>query len=602
MTNDLLRRAEEGDLYAVLALSTKEELDPLVDVITSRAWNFLNVSDEYKRHSPDHTKYHSLIGDELRLYGGNTLWNIGRRGEGPPYEKLVADVCWKLSIPYEKGRVVENEGNLLDIFLEQRWQALDPSERERLAANARQSALGQTSEKGWYLKAGASTLMIPIFATGGWAVLGISMLDASYKVTVPCVLHVAYLRRKFIGEGRGAAKSAVTRSDPRPKDKSALEFHDIDGGSMLSFSEVREPSLQAWRPIDRKDTEISRLNSIVQVVPAIGTAAEVAGATGTKYMEIVCNGDLMKAAKGGGYRAMSRGANGIKEHANLFGPDKLANLANASALMNVASVALAQKHLADISEKLSELKNDVGRVASFQKTKRRSVLTGAIHYFEQKAPAVMAGEHSASVLGQIERHEADLLQVQHHLTEDLNTALRDLKDTKDDGWFTSNKFVVLIEERQRELHDLLQQLMLCLRTRALGWQLLCQFPDGELGKQHRKDDILRSLAELHDCGAQLSEVDAALRSKLKGASSLWAAENMNRRKLTLLRGGEEALMMLSAEQSRILLGIEQVDAMQNALQEPFRLMVKVEEGEITAVQGFGRPEGSTTPEAVRASN
>ncbi len=508
----------------------------------------------------------------------------------------MADVCWKLSVPYEKGRTVENEGNLLDIFLEQRWQALEPVERERLAANARKTALGQTSEKGWYLKAGASSLMIPLFATGGWAVLGISMLDASYKVTVPCVLHVAYLLRKIVSEGRGTTKSgsyvAVTRSEPRLREVPALEVHDADGKPVLSMSEVRETGLEAWRPITRADTGISRLNSIVQAVPSIGTAAEVAGATGTKYMEVVCSGDLIKAAKGSGYRAMSRGANGITEHANLFGPDKLAVLANASALMNVASIALAQKHLADISEKLSELKNDVGKVASFQKTGRRSVLTGAIHYFEQQAPAVMAGEHSASVLGQIEHHEADLLQVQHHLAEDLTTALRELQETKDGGWFTSNDFVDSVEERQRELNDLLQQLLLCLRTRALGWQLLCQFPEGELGKRHRRDDILRSLAELDDCGARLAEIDTALRGKLKGASSLWAAGKMNQRKLNMLRGGEEALKALSAERSRILVGIEQVDAMQNALQEPFRLLVKVEEGEIRAVQGFDRPQSS----------
>ncbi len=49
MTDNLLRRAQEGDLYAVLALSTKEELEPLVEVITSKTWNFLDAKDEYKR-------------------------------------------------------------------------------------------------------------------------------------------------------------------------------------------------------------------------------------------------------------------------------------------------------------------------------------------------------------------------------------------------------------------------------------------------------------------------------------------------------------------------------------------------------------------------
>ncbi|MAM37705.1 MAG: hypothetical protein CL949_04215 [Erythrobacter sp.] len=80
---EMLGRLRGGDLYAVLSLATNEELEPLVKIITAKLTNFLEVKDEYQRHHPNHRRYHALIGDELRLYGGNSLMNLGRGGEGP---------------------------------------------------------------------------------------------------------------------------------------------------------------------------------------------------------------------------------------------------------------------------------------------------------------------------------------------------------------------------------------------------------------------------------------------------------------------------------------------------------------------------------------
>lgn len=592
----LLKRASEGELDAVLALSTREELDPLVQIITSKLTNFLVVDASYATHNPDHTKYHTAIGKELRLYGGNTIANIRRGGEGPAYDELVSDVCRKLKIPFEKGQTLQNESNLLDIFLEQRWLALTPVEREQLAANARETALGRTSEKGWYLKAGASALMIPLLASGGWGLLGISMLDPSYKVTVPCVFHIAYLRRKIIGEGRGLSVAQTSlRGVPETANcgdgtASPPEIDDTNEVALLSITEVSDPGHQAWHWIDPGHDGVSRLNSIIQTLPAVGTAAEIAGATRTKYMEVVCNGDLAEAAKGGGFRAFAIGSDGIKEHANLFATDKLAAIANASALMNIASVALAQKHLADISKKLSELKDDVGRVVSFQQDGRRAILTSAIHYFEQIAPAVAAGEHSASALGQIERHEADLIQVQHHLRGDLTAGMQKLEAAKDEGWFSSGQFVNVVARQQRELGDLLQQLVLCLRARALGWQLMCQFPGGEIGKQRRREDILQSLKEFDDRGANLAAFDAKLRNKLEKASSPWSSGEINRRKLELLRYADETLKALSRDTAKMVLAMADVDEMRTALQRPFRLKLKVSNGQIVGANDFNSSE------------
>lgn len=96
------------------------------------------------------------------------------------------------------------------------------------------------------------------------------------------------------------------------------------------------------------------------------TAAEVAN---KHIMEVVIHGDLAKAADGNGLRAFSRASNGnFTEHARLYHADSLSNLVNAAAVWQIASVVVAQKHLADINKKLEDLQDGINRISDFQQT------------------------------------------------------------------------------------------------------------------------------------------------------------------------------------------------------------------------------------------
>lgn len=587
MTAGSLADVMNGDLYSLLALSTREELEPLVDCVLSRLTNLLDVNEDYKRHSPDHTKYHTVIGDEIRLFGGNSIANLGRGGAGPPYDEIVVDVCKKLNVPHAACDTVGNESNLLDIFLERRWQSLKPAERERLAADVRKAALDKTSERNWYASTSVlSAIGSRLFMPAGLAFLGLSLFDAAYKVTVPCVLHIAFLRRKILEEGRASRRSGVSALPTSKTIAStvrgpALVVGGEDGTAALSFVEIERAPSESWLDLRKEDGEINRLSPLLQAVPALGTALEVGT---TRYMEVVCDGELVNAAGGNGLRAWSKNAKGIKEHATLFDPDRLSALVNASALMNVASVALAQKHLADISEKLSSIKDAVGEIARFQKDERRSVLTGSIHYFGQVAPAILAGELPDRVLDQIERHEADLLRVQHHLSEDIRAKVDAIQSLKDEGWFGTKGITETLAEHQGHLDDLCRELFLCLRARACGWQLLCVFPGGDLVVEQRRNDIERSLDELDVQGEKLTAVDALLREKIHGVSSFWSPSTANERKLSLLRAGDAAFDNLSAERSRIFTDLRAANDMRVARRGPVTMALKVEDGQITAVQ------------------
>lgn len=587
-----LDKVRQGDLYALLSLCTKDELAPLVENILGRLSNYLDINDDYKKFQPDHTKYHKVIGDEIRMFGGNSLRNIFRGGEGPPYAEIVIDVCKKLGVPYHNKDTIRNESNLLDIFLERRWRSLSPAERDQLAKEAGESALGKISDTATLVKAGATFILArALFGPAGWAALGISLFDASFKVTTPCVLHIAYLRRKILEESRGAQPSCYTTLPalPAPNTSSiaqcsnSLIIRTSDGEPVLSLARIEEPAGGKWQKIDGSGDGISRLTPLLQLVPALATAKEIAG---TNYMEVVTNGDRLLRTKDGVLKAVTVGPDGkFSGIAEVIEPNRLSAMVNATALWNVASAVLAQKHLADIGNKLSAIKNAVDDIRKFQKEERHSILTGSIRYFEQMAPSVIAGELPDRVLHQIERHEGDLLRVQEHLAEEIRTYTDGLQGLKDDEIFGSADITQSIEDHQRLLDGLYREMLLCIRARSCGWQLLCVFPGDEIGKRKRREDIQNSLNMLQETGQLFSKTEIIMRNKIRSISSFWNKEStVNDRKLSLLRSAEALLQNVTVGCVGIQRDLNAVDSMLAAMKRPVTMTVRIEEGRIAALR------------------
>ncbi len=593
MTN-VLEKVHQGDMYALLSLCTKEELAPLAERVLSRLSNFLETDSNYKKFQPDHTKYYKVIGDEIRLFGGNSLRNLLRGGEGPPYAEIVIDVCKKLDVPYQDGDTIQSEINLLDIFLERRWKSLSSAERDQLAAAAGESALGKVSDAATLAKTSAIFVLTrTLSGPAGWAALGISLFDAAYKVTIPCVLHIAYLRRKVLERGQGAqsypgnAMLALTASNTSKimEHLNSLVIRADDGEPVLSFARIEAPRGGSWQEISKSGNSISRLTPLLQLVPALATAKEVAG---TNYMEVVTNGDRLLRTKDGILKAITVAPDGkFSGIANVIEPSHLSAMVNASALWNVASVALAQKHLADISKKLSDIKLAVDDIRKFQKDERRSLLTGSIRYFEQVAPSVLAGELSDRVLHQIERHEGDLLRVQDHLLEEILTHTDGIRNLKDGETFGSAEITQSIESHQSLLDSLYREMFLCIRARACGWQLLCIFPGDGIGKKNRRQDIQKSLDRLTDTDDLLTSADKLLREKIHSVSSFWNWEStVNKRKLSLLRSTETLLQSVAIARGEIQRELDGADSMLAAMLRPVTMTVRIEEGRITALRNL----------------
>lgn len=191
---DTVAKIQEGDLYALLSICDNDDLEPLAYTILGATTNSLEKNEKFKLHRPNHRMYAKEIGDELRSFGGHSLRNLLRRG-GPSYEEIVIDVCKKLDVPYQDGKIALNEERLLINNLETHFGKMTKEEREKALKEIRSKATAVLNNKinlAGYAVATVATA--PLAITAGLA----TAMGPAYRVTAPCVLHIAYLRKVFL--------------------------------------------------------------------------------------------------------------------------------------------------------------------------------------------------------------------------------------------------------------------------------------------------------------------------------------------------------------------------------------------------------------------
>lgn len=240
------------DLTPVLARASNEDLNPLVEyILKADLTETLSTEDLYKQNQPNHTKYIALLEKEIRTFGGNTFVNIFR-GTGPAYAEIVRDVAsttFSIPISFIKARFSSDPifsqelpmtcivsaistSSTLKCLLHFTSSLLLPESLPIVALQAAIRASGFLSYKlaaivanavakfilgrGLTL-AGNATLMRSIGLFAGPIGLAITCLwtaidiaGPAYRVTIPCVLHIAMLRQK---QAQAKAKNSSHKSE-----------------------------------------------------------------------------------------------------------------------------------------------------------------------------------------------------------------------------------------------------------------------------------------------------------------------------------------------------------------------------------------------------
>lgn len=328
---------------------------------------------------------------------------------------------------------------------------------------------------------------------------------------------------------------------------------------------------------DGESGSINRLNAFLQAVPGALVAGE---SSGKRIMEVVVNGDLVRAADGNGMRAFVMGGEGIKENARLFEAQKLQNLINAAAIWQIASVVVAQKHLADISQKLDEIKSGVSGISRFLDSQRRSRITSASEYLGQVYVAIQGGELPAASKIQLEDCERDLLEIQDHLVAEYRDVISE--EAKDSDAFGSEDITNNIAKKIQKIDAISEDISLCVKARILCWYVLSLYPGDLSLKSARQDSILRSINSYEGLGKDFHK---KIQVEIEAVDAFWNTENtLRERKSALKAKSEGCLVRLVTRSTEGRCGVEGSAQLLLESGKPTRLLFQYENEKLVEVR------------------
>ncbi|WP_040107146.1 MULTISPECIES: ubiquinol-cytochrome C chaperone family protein [Azotobacter] len=230
----------DKDLLALLKGADPADLGVLVDFLTDSGKGRLAMASDVRKaleHAKRQNKYSHdellLLIRELQHFGGNSVANLVRR-TGVPYAEIVRDVLKYVGGKIDNESVEMLELKILEKLVAKAWEKMSERERAEFARNfhaahgpldlglaavlAAVRAGGLNAAKAALMAVGsvATLLAEGAFSVGASAVAGraaglalgpigalvagaagVQMLaKEAYRVTVPCVAQIAYIRQK----------------------------------------------------------------------------------------------------------------------------------------------------------------------------------------------------------------------------------------------------------------------------------------------------------------------------------------------------------------------------------------------------------------------
>ena len=614
----------KGDetLVALLLNADKNDIDLLIDYITPDGKFNFSQSDRVKKALRDGKNSEAVDEETLRLlirelqhFGGNTVINLFR-GNGVSYSEIVDDVASHLKIKVAKNAPVkEKESLIIDAVFASSWNKMSDDDRRQLlrdmgintsisldklsrmelpllqraamvASGLAQIATGKAlpliAGLGIGRVLGVLTGPVGLALTGLYTAYDIS--NPAFRITLPCVVQIAWIRLKNSRHHRlSESVSSTTISTANYDNRWVFENEKsqrVLTVSSIALNEITHPDTLVRHDI----TEISRLGPLLQTLPSLATAAHIAS---HHYMEVIIDGALAKVKDGSGYRGFSLGEKGIKAHAVLLNPDKLNQLVNAGILLNVASAILAQKHLADISNKLTQIIETIREISAFQNNARKSEIVGAIQYLQQITPVVIEGQSSPEIRQMLEAIEKDFSTLQDHLLTDIAFAGEKIAAINDGSFFSSATITSKIQAQQKTIEERTMEWDLAMRVRGQALHLVSHSEGQTMLVKRRQQAIEHHYAQFDTV---ISKVETQLQSRIDSISAVAEQANTtSANKVILRKWCNNRLMPQKVAIKEARQAFDQFQ--QNMLDKPLqtsRILVEMKDGK--AVKCFALPD------------
>lgn len=197
------------------------ELNELVEILKGKEGNErfteeMTSNELFKKYYPNHKKYVNLILEELQLYGGNTFANIFR-DSGVLYKKILCNVCDKMKVVYSKSQTVQ----LIELaLLTKILSSISEEDLQNFNRKFKHKTSIFTTRKVVSYSRTALNLALKFKIIGSCKALSIflgpaglatmvawsavDMAGPNYRVTIPAVIQVAFLRQIYLKKRNAA--------------------------------------------------------------------------------------------------------------------------------------------------------------------------------------------------------------------------------------------------------------------------------------------------------------------------------------------------------------------------------------------------------------
>lgn len=323
-------------------------------------------------------------------------------------------------------------------------------------------------------------------------------------------------------------------------------------------------------PVDALSRGLTRLVApLCQAAPATVTAVQ---ANSSKLMEVVINGQMLDAADGDGLRAIAKAGNGF-EHARIYEPKNLQNIANAAAAWQIASVVVAQKHMADITAELKKIDAKVGEIQAQQEEGRRAVVTSARDYLEQARLAFQSGEFNARTRMKLEDLDIELHRVFLELAGQIRREIG--RSLSPDLVGCKGPYQEALD-KHRKLKELVAELVLCSDVRLANWYMCSLYQDKSRMLAPRMEQIQSQMREMEDLRLAISNAAAADLELIRARTTLRKTEQKRRSDVQeVSTAAMLPLIQAKEHQQRVMQRLQEISI---STTRPQRLLVNVADG------------------------
>jgi len=358
-----------------------------------------------------------------------------------------------------------------------------------------------------------------------------------------------------------------------------LQGLDVRDAGNHSLMELRPADMALFgankQPLELDAESISQLNQLISLVPS-----SVSAIAGNAKQLMTCSFDYSKliqgkdgsGAIGGVYK---EGTNQLGAQARFHEAKNLKAVVNTGLLLNIASQALAQKHLADINERLKSIDAQVKDIQRFLEQSRLAKIRAFQEHLHRIGMMLGGGEEILPETLQVLALKAqDVRSEVIHLRRDLETAHQQIKEFDSSSWFGSNDLRMELQEKVKRINHLQREYMLGMQCLLIANLILYIKHGGNKEFFHAGKNYLAELQHEHGLISQWKMTARRVAVYLSKMKPVFELEKSTQANVQLVEGAVGKVNEVVAQDS------EQVRQFQQRLvdaQNP-RVLLEVEGG------------------------